>query len=369
MGSLLAIGGWLGHWGGIAVLGTGLVVVTLAALAHSLRRPQLSIQRQVEPPRVEKGSPAIAVVHATNRSRRSLPGITVEQRLGDEPVRLVLPRLRRGESGLRTYRLPTSRRGVFEIGPIEVVRADPFGLCRNVQRLGHSQRIAVHPRLLPLALLPSGTSRNLEGPSSDTSPQGSIGFHTLRDYVVGDDLRTIHWASTARTGKLVVRHNVDTAQPYTVVLADLRPEVYSQETFETAIDVTASLVSSMSAGKAPVQLRATNGQRLGGPAQRDPRPIVDHLTEVVPDPAGSLTAELLLLRRDRGGSALVVVTGRLDPESLPTIAALRRRFDRLIVASIVTGGSATVPVFPGVAVLTVRSAEEFALAWNRGSGR
>ena len=71
--------------------------------------------------------------------------------------------------------------------------------------------------------LPTGNTRHLEGPSSDTSPQGNITFHRLRDYVVGDDLRLVHWRSSARTGKLVVKHNVDTSQPYTVVLLDQRP--------------------------------------------------------------------------------------------------------------------------------------------------
>ncbi len=136
--------------------------------------------------------------------------------------------------------------------------------------MGAPQRIAVHPRLLALHPLPTGISRHLEGPSSDTSPQGTVTFHRLREYVVGDDLRTVHWPSTAHAGKLVVRHNVDTAQPYTVVLADLDPDRYSAETFEEAIDVTASLVMSMSVGKAPVQLRTD--QRRPPRRSRPPRP-------------------------------------------------------------------------------------------------
>ena len=126
-------------------------------------------------------------------------------------------------------------------------------------------------------------SRNLEGPSSDMSPQGSVTFHRLREYVIGDDLRTVHWPSTARLGKLVVRHNVDTAQPYTVVLVDLRPEVYSSETFEEAMDVTASVATSLSAGKAPVQIRTTAGERVGGAGQRDPAGLVDYLTDLAPE--------------------------------------------------------------------------------------
>ena len=269
---------------------------------------------------------------------------------------------------MRTYRLPTSQRGVYNIGPVEIPRADPFGLCRTVQRMGSPQRIAVHPRLLRMHPLPTGISRNLEGPSSDASPQGTVTFHRIREYVVGDDLRAVHWPSTARAGKLIVRHNVDTAQAYTVILTDLDPDRYSAETFEEAIDVTASLIVSMAAGKAPVQLRVTNGDRLGGPSHRDPTPLIDYLTELQPDPGGSLDAQLVLLRRDRGGTALVVVTGRLDPDSLPMIAALRRRFDRVIVTSIVSRPM-RVPVHPGLTIVAAGSADELVQAWNTGVAR
>ena len=220
-GATLTGVGWAARWPAVVVLGAGLLILLLGSVIQVLRRPHLALDRAVEPPRVEKGTPAIAVVHVTNLSRRTLPPLAIEQRLGDTPVRALLPRLRVGEQGLRTYRLPTAQRGVYEIGPIEIPKADPFGLCRTVQQMGRPQRISVHPRLLRLHPLPTGISRHLEGPSSETSPQGTITFHRLREYVVGDDLRTVHWPSTAHAGTLVVRHNVDTSQPYTVVLADL----------------------------------------------------------------------------------------------------------------------------------------------------
>lgn len=360
--ALLALG--IGtDWASLVVIGAGMVVLVAGAGAYVARRPRVAIERAVQPPRVEKGLPAIAVVQATNLSRRTLAPLAIEQRLGNTPIHAVLPRLRRGERGQRTYRLPTTARGVYEIGPVEISRADPFGLCHSVQRLGSPQRIAVHPRLLPLRPLPTGASANLEGPSSDTSPQGTVTFHRLREYVVGDDLRTVHWPSTARLGKLVVRHNVDTAQPYTVVLTDLRPERYSAETFEEALDVTASVLTALASDRAPVQLRLTSGERRGGPGQRETEALVDLLTEVAPQPDGSLTAELDLLRRERGGTALIVITGRLDEDTLPATAALRRRYDHLVVASLVPEAAA-VPTYPGLTILSEATADGLARAWN-----
>lgn len=363
LGAMILLGGVIAHWEPVAVLGAGMVVLVVGSLAYVLRRPRLALERAVEPPRVEKGRTAIALIHVTNLGRRSLPPVLIEQRLGERPIRARLPRLRRGERGLRTYRLPTAQRGTYEVGPVEMPRADPFGLCRTVQRMGEPQVISVHPRLVRLQPLPTGTSRNLEGPSSDSSPQGTVTFHRLREYVVGDDLRTVHWPSTARLGQLVVRHNVDTAQPYTVVLLDLEPARYSAETFEEAVDAAASVSVSLAAGKAPVQLRTSVGERLGGPSYRDPTAVVDYLTGVQPTDSGSLDAQLVLLRRDRGGTALVVVTGRVDAGNLPTIASLRRRFDRVIVVSLVDRPGPT-PVHPGVSVLAASTVDEVAVRWN-----
>ncbi|MGH9107529.1 MAG: DUF58 domain-containing protein [Acidimicrobiales bacterium] len=362
-GTFLTASGAALRWAPLVILGLGLLALLGGALAYVAASPRIALERAVEPPRVEKGQPAIAVIRATNLSWRTVSGLVVEQRLGETVFRAELPRLQRGEVGARTYRLPTSRRGTYRVGPVEVPKADPFGLCRRVRALGEPQVISVHPRSLPLRPLPSGMSRNLEGPSSDMSPQGTVSFHRLREYVLGDDLRTVHWPSTARVGKLVVRHYVDTAQPYTVVLVDLNPEVYSYESFEEAMDVAASVSTSMSVGRAPVQLRTTAGDRVGAPGQRDATSLVDYLTDLAPCSAGSLPAQLAPLRRAQGGSALVVITGTLALDSLPAIASLSRHFDHVIVASLVPRPTPA-PNYPGVNVLVATTAAELAQAWD-----
>jgi uncharacterized protein (DUF58 family) len=363
VGAMLVALGAATRWSPVTIVGAGFLLLLAGAACYVLASPPVAIERAVEPARVEKGQPAIALIRASNRSRRSLAPVTIEQRLGDMVFRAELPRLRRGETTLRTYRLPTNKRGTYTVGRVEVPKADPFGLCRRARSLGHPQVISVGPRRIALRPLPSGMSRNLEGPSSDMSPQGSVTFHRLREYVLGDDLRTVHWPTTARLGKLVVRHYVDTAQPYTVVVLDIRPDVYSADTFEEAVDVAASVTACMSLAKAPVQLRTTAGDRTGGPAQRDPAPVLGFLTDVAPNPTGALTNELLPLRRDRGGSALVVVTGTLEAEALPAMAALARRFDHVVALSIVPRVG-PVPAYPGVDVLVGTSAEEVCRSWD-----
>jgi uncharacterized protein (DUF58 family) len=351
-------------WLTFDLIGLGLLAALVLAFGVVSRPSPLTIDREIQPPRVPKGSPAIAFLTFANRGRRSVPTTVATQQFGGTEVCTVIPRLRRGERGSRAYRLPTTRRGIFDVDPLEVNRRDSYEFFRTSRTFAAVERIWVYPRILPLRRLSSGQMRHLEGPSSDVSPQGTITFHRLRDYVPGDDLRLVHWRSSARRGTLLVRHNVDTSQPYTVVLFDQRPNRYTEESFEQAVDVVASVVSSAAADKAPVVLRLTDGTVIGGARLRDPAPIIDHLTGVAPDPDGSLRAQLLLERRGRGGTSLIVVTGVLDRDDLPALASLRRRFDQLVLVSIDV--TAPPPVrFPGVRVISARDADEVAAAWNR----
>jgi len=359
---LVAVGFGL-VWPAFVIVGLAAVVLAVVGAVSVARRPRLVVERRIQPPRVPKGLPAIAYLHLSNEGRTAFPPTVATQPYGTLTVHTVLPRLAAGQSSMQTYRLPTRRRGVFPIGPIEVTRSDPFGFARATQRYTGDDEIWVYPRVLPLRPLPSGVTRDLEGPSTDMAEEGTITFHRLREYVVGDDLRMVHWKSTAKTGRLVIRHNVDTSQPFTVVLLDARPAVYSVDTFESAIDMAASVVQCTSAGKSPVQLRTSDGARLGGTGGTDPPLILDYLTALEPGPAGSLHHELLALRHERGGTALVVVTGVLDPVDLQAVSRLRRRFQRCIVVSLSPAAAPAIN-HPGVLVLSAPTADELLAAWN-----
>jgi uncharacterized protein (DUF58 family) len=350
-------------WLSLDLVGLGLLAAVVIGFGVIVRPSPLIVDREIQPPRVPKGSPAIAFLTFANRGRRSVPVTVATQPFGGTNVRTVIPKLRRGERGTRAYRLPTTRRGIFDVDPVEVIRRDSYEFFRVSRQHGQVERIWVYPRVLPFRRLQSGQMRHIEGPSSDAAPQGNITFHRLRDYAAGDDLRLVHWRSSAKTGRLLVRHNVDTSQPYTVVIFDLRPSKYTAASFEEAVDVVASVIVTSAVDKAPVELRLTDGTVIGGSRLREPTPIVDHLTGVTANPTGSLRAQLLLERRGRGGTSLVVVTGVLDEGDLPYVAALRRRFDRLVLISI--NPELTAPIdFPGVRVIVARNADEACDAWN-----
>lgn len=356
---------WL-NWISLSLVGIGLLACVLLGVLSVIRPSRLSIEREIQPPRVPKNSAAIAFLKFANAGRRSVGPTVATQPYGGRDVRTVIPRLHGRERGVRTYRLPTGKRGIFDIGPVEVARTDPLDLFRTARQHGHTEQLWVYPELLDFRQLPTGQTRTLEGPSSDTAPQGHITFHRLREYVVGDDLRLVHWRSTARTGKLVVKHNVDTSQPYTVVLLDLRRDRYTEEAFEHAVDVAASVLVTASANKAPVELRLTGGTVVGGPRLREVTPLIDHLTGVNTNDEqddDALQAELLRLRRARGGTALIVVTGVAEAADLPYLAALRRRFERLVLIGIDPDDTPAMR-FPGVRVITAVDAEAACAAWN-----
>jgi uncharacterized protein (DUF58 family) len=350
-------------WLAFDLIGLGLLAVVVLGFAAVARPSQLVIDREIQPPRVPKGSPAIAFLTFANRGRRTVPVAVATQPFGAQRVRTVIPKLRGGERGTRAYRLPTTRRGIFDVEPVEVTRRDSFEFFRLSYKHARTERIWVYPRILGFRALPTGQTRHLEGPSSDTSPQGNITFHRLREYVPGDDLRLVHWRTSARAGKLLVKHNVDTSQPYTVVIFDQRASLYTEESFEQAVDVAASVLVASAINKAPVELRLTDGTVVGGPRVREVTPIIDYLTGVTSDPSGSLRAQLLALRRMRGGTSLIIVTGEIDPDDLPFVAALRRRFDRLVVISIDTERRPTAD-FPGVRVLVAPDADAVCAGWN-----
>uniref|UniRef100_UPI001C5CC4A1 DUF58 domain-containing protein n=1 Tax=Nonomuraea rhizosphaerae TaxID=2665663 RepID=UPI001C5CC4A1 len=235
------------------VLATGGLLALAAALAWSAPRPRLEVEREVTPLKVPRGEAAIAVLHVRNLGRRGLSGLRAQDRIGAAEHTVDLPRLPKG--GLRTvsYPLPTGVRGEIPVGPLLLVRADPLGLTRRVRQYGQAATLLVRPRTVALPVPPSGRSHHLEGPTSDNAPSGTVTFHTLREYVVGDDLRHVHWRSSARTGTLMVRQLIDASLPTTTVVLDTRGLT------ELAVDAAASAAVAAASAGFPVRLLTGDG--------------------------------------------------------------------------------------------------------------
>ncbi|GGQ41610.1 uncharacterized protein (DUF58 family) [Actinomadura coerulea] len=356
---LYAAGWWLGYPEPAALAVAGLAAVGAAAL-WTLPRPRLEVRREIAPERVARGEPAVGVLHVTNKGR-GVRGLSAEDAAGSAPVAVDVPRLRPGGGRTVTYRLPTSRRGEIPVGPLRLVRADPLRLARRVREYGTPRVLLVRPRTVRLGLLPSGRAHHLEGPTSDRSPAGTATFHALREYVIGDELRHVHWKSSARTGTLMVRQLVDASLPTTTVVLEARPGSWPEpDDFELAVDAAASVAAGAASASFPVRILTGDGQvadTRGGPD--DVEVLLDRLTSVQTreGPRSAVDA----VRRVRPGGSLVLITP--DAAELGRVAAVRGRFDRVVVLRVRPRDPAAAP--PGVQLVDFTDLEGLAEAWHR----
>lgn len=363
--AVLLVVGWLAGYGPLVMLGFGSLAVLAIAALWLLSRPRLDAERELRPNRVTEGQPATGYLTVINQSRRRSPAMVVLEHFGETVVPVSVPSLAGNGSHTRPYRLPTERRGVFQVGPLTVSRTDPFQLMRAGQAQRSTETLWVHPAIHEMAPFPNGRTRDLEGPTSGEAPQGGIAFHTLRPYVVGDDLRLIHWKSSARTGDLMVRHNVDTYQPRSLILLDVNQSVYSGDGFEDAVRAAASLVVASIRNKFPVRLRTTTGLVIGAEAGARMDRILDQLAALQVEPDAPLAAISRQLANERGGYSLAVVTGQATAKDLAVVGPLRGRFQNITIGRMGVRGRGSVHELPGAVLINASTSAEFATAWNR----
>ncbi|MEU1232577.1 DUF58 domain-containing protein [Micromonospora aurantiaca] len=351
----------------LTVLGAAAAVAVGYAVVNAAWRPRLSVQRRADPDRVARGEPAAMELTVRNTGRLRAANLVAEDRCAGAMVPVPLLRLRPGADTVVRYDVPTHRRGVVPVGPLRVVRRDPLGLVALARGYGGTVPVWVHPRIHPLSAVPTGAGRSLDG-RTDSVPHGSITFDSLREYVVGDELRRVHWRTSARVGELMVRENVDTSLPRLVVVLDNRASAHPDraggvaESFESACEAAASVVAAAVREDLPVQML------LVVPAEVEPAGAagpLDRLAAVELADAGPdvLPAATGRLRRDRLGDTLVFLTGPGGRDDLGHVGALRGAYPSVVVGMFGAVG----PTAAGAAGLTVLDAADgaaFAAEWD-----
>ncbi|MGV9354559.1 DUF58 domain-containing protein [Streptomyces misionensis] len=368
-GAVLTAAGYALGYPEAAALGVACLLAVASAVVWTLPRPELAAERRITPRKVGRGEPADGIVTLTNTGSRTRRGLRATDVCGDRPLGIDIPVLRPGEVHEARYALPTARRGVIPVGPLRLLRIDPLGLARRARDYGSSDTLVVRPRVRLLPVLPSGKAHHIEGPASDTADDGSLTFHALREYVLGDDLRRVHWRSTARTGTLMVRQMVDVSLPHTTVVLDTRAGAYpSEDDFELAVDSTASIVHAAACSHFPVHLVGDTGPLLlTDGSGDDAESLLDLLALVGRSDRRSIAAAFDDLEHHRGGGSLVVVTGTGDDDGLTAISRVRRRFDRMTVLRV--GGTPPAPPPPGgpgpdVPQLHIASLDALSAGWR-----
>lgn len=312
----LVVGRRLG-WEELTVVASTALLVLVASIGFTLGRASLAVTVEVRPTRVPAGDRAAAAVTVGSASGGRMLGVDMELTVGAGVAEFRVPTLGAGETHEEIFILPTRRRAVIPVGPATSVRSDPFGLLRKVKAWTEPEPLFVHPRTVPLAELGSGFVRDLEGKTTNNVSQADVAFNTLREYEPGDDRRFVHWLTTARVGKLMVRQFIDTRRSHVGVVVDgTRASYGDEDEFETALSAAASLGVRV--------LREEQELSMVVARERVPTTagnvMLDHLAAVEIQRRGTgLRGEVDHLVRMTGGLSLaLLVTG-----SQTTVADLR----------------------------------------------
>lgn len=252
----------------VAVLILSLPLVS--ALVVSRTRYRLASSRRMEPARIAAGQEARVVLRLENVSRLPTGLLLVEDRipyvLGARP-RFVLDRVEPQGTREVDYLIRSEVRGRFAVGPLTIRLTDPFGMCELVRSFTRTDTFIVTPVVerLPAITLGGDWSGAGESRMRTMSAAGEDDVIT-REYRRGDDLRRVHWRSTARYGELMVRREEQPWQSRAVLLLDTRETAHrgtgAASSLETAVSAAASVGGHLIRGGFAVNLITDTGQLL-----------------------------------------------------------------------------------------------------------
>ena len=230
---------WLEAWFIALALATLMVLAALQALGRATYRVRLSLVST----RVVVGDPALGSLYLSPPSQRATRPATVEMPVGQGMAVFDIPRLSPGAEHQEVFTVPTRHRGVITVGPVRSIRGDALGLVRRSQNWTEPVDLFIHPRTVNLDSTAIGFIRDIEGAVTQDLSSSDVSFHALREYTPGDDRRNVHWKTTARTGRLMVRQFEETRRAHLLVIHDLDPQAWDEEEdFETSVSASASLL-------------------------------------------------------------------------------------------------------------------------------
>lgn len=348
----------------LVAVGAAFLACLLLAIVWLGRRPHIEVTRELVPSRVSEGDGAAGVLTIVNAgARRSPPVLAIEAFAGGS-VAVPIPGLAAGATHVVGYRLPADRRGCYAVGPLAIGHSDPLRLVTTSQTFGATATLWVHPRVDRVAPIPTGRSQDLEGPTSSGAPRGGIAFHSLREYEAGDDLRMIHWRSSARTGTLMVKHTVITNEPRLLLVLDTSKASYERDSFEDAVRVIASLMVAGIEKRFPTELRTTGGISASiDPTGAGKGDALDKLAAVqVGDDLGLEALPNFAARREQG-VAMGIVTGQPHQDKALVVGQVRSRFDLVTMIQVGERFGRPPIAVPGVNGFNVATSTEFVRLW------
>ena len=351
----LAVLGWWWNYEEIVIAAFSIGAILLTAIWVSQRPLRAVVTRRLVAVRVPRGDPIVVLYNVRNATRFRSGSATIIDRCDDAVARVPIRSVAAHSEHSVTGSIPTRRRGVFDVGPLEIERIDPFWLTVGRRRGTERSSVIVHPKIYDL-VGPHGAVRVVESESvlrrATSDPMS--GFVSLREYVAGDDPRMIHWPTTARTGTLMVREHVEVRRPEFTVVLDTAPTAGTADDFEEAVDVAATLAVHAVRSGLDVVVRTTDRDHAGRPIPLTTNAsILDLLTPVQQSGEQSLLPIAALFTGGFDQTSLVLVTGPTGPSSR---IATSERMSVVRIGDGAVGG-------PGI-VLAAGNALEFVRRWR-----
>jgi uncharacterized protein (DUF58 family) len=344
------------------VIGAAMLIAPLLGLAVvAWRRPCVEVERWIRPSVLTAGDTGRVEVLVEAVGRSNSPPFELVEPVGpNRTARMAVAPLEPNTDVSAGYRVPTERRGVLTIGPLVAVRHDVLGLARSTTEVAGMAEVLVSPRAHSLVtpLLGQGVlGRHLLAVAQRLGPGD---FHSLRDYVDGDEPRTIHWRASARSEELKVRQNSVEGLQRCIVLLDqhVPPGPTGEDAFERAVTAAASVVHSADRAGLTTRFVTTDGADVRGP---DVAAQTLHLLARI----GISTAPTVPIERDPSEGLGLVVSIGTDPWTT-TWAAL----DRIVDPALTALGVYTMDVRHRIPLLAVdaRSDEAFLRTWAALAG-
>jgi len=278
---------------------------------------------------VPAGQNAMVTVRLENVSRLPTGLLLAEDSLpyplGTRP-RFVLERIEQGGARELAYPVQSGTRGKFTIGPLHIRVADSFGLVELTRSFASHSTLVVTPQVVSLPVAPlAGSWRGAGGGRTRTADAAGEDDVIPRPYQDGDELRRVHWRSTARHGELMVRREEQRWRNRVVLLLDNRARAHTGagagSSFEYAASAMASIGVHLARGGLDGQLITVEGPATEPGSFEDS--LLDSLAVVGQSRTSELTAGLDRVPGGTGGLFLVVA-GRLSADEARRLAAGRR---------------------------------------------
>lgn len=367
-----------------------LTLPVLALLAVRRTRHRLVVERRLEPARISAGQSTTVVLEVHNASRLTTGILLAEDGipypLGSRP-RFVLNRVEAG--GTRTIRYPLrcELRGRFAIGPLTLRLTDPFGMVELGRSFTSSDLLVVTPPTVRLPPVPLDGRWSGRG-ESRANALASAGEDDVvpREYRDGDDLRRVHWRSTARYGELMVRREEQPWRSRATLLLDARRIAHRGEglgsSFEWAVQAAASVATHLTIAGYAVRVYDDAGALLAHTTFRSGADGVDSVLDTLAGtslaPRDRLPTALGELDRD-GQGVFVAVLGDLGPADALALARTGRHCATAVAVLLDTASWTPTGSDPaddstvllrraGWRVLTIRRGDDLAAAWPAVAG-